>query len=506
MHKVTDNSTYKKLVTELKRLHHLNSTLSLLGWDEQVNLPKGSAERRAQQSAVLADIVHREFTQPQIGEWLDNLESLANGLSDQNLAVIREVRRNYDRAVKLPAEFVARKTVLDSQAYHAWADARAKINFSLFAPLLKQQVECSIEEASYLGYDRKNTYDFHIDKHDPALNTVIINDLFDKLKKDLIPLVRNILDSSIKADTSIFKGFPINLQESFLREVTTTIGFDYNRGRIDRALHPFCGGDGSDTRMTTRYDTNNPLDSLYSSIHETGHGLYEQGLPLEHLGTALGEAVGMAMHESQSRLWENQVGRSKAFWNYWKVKYRSLFSQQLAGISDNQFYLAVNEVALNPIRVNSDEVTYNLHIILRFELEKRLIAGELEVKDLPSEWNRLSIDIIGIKPKNDNEGVLQDIHWSSGSFGYFPSYCLGNMLAAQFWYAALKELPDLEKDFRMGDFSKLLHWLRTKVHRYGKQYDTLTLTKIVTGEDLSPKCLITYLKERYLPLYLEPQT
>ncbi len=502
---VTDNLLYNRLIDELKRLHYLNCSLSLLGWDEQVNLPKGSAEQRAQQSAVLADIIHREFTHPQIGQWLNDLEAITDTLSDQKLTVIREVRRKYDRAIKLPAEFVTRKSVLDSQAYHAWADARAKNNFSLFSPFLKEQIELSIEESQYLGYDRKNAYDFHIDKHDPALNTEIINDLFDELKKDLIPLVRKILDSPVKADTSIFKCFPVNLQESFLREVTTTIGFDYNRGRIDQAQHPFCGGDGSDTRMTTRFNINNPLDSLYSSIHETGHGLYEQGLPLEHLGTALGEAVGMAVHESQSRLWENQVARSKAFWDYWEDKYRLLFINQLSGISEKEFYLAINEVTLNPIRVNSDEVTYNLHIILRFELEKRLIAGELNVKDLPSEWNRLSLDIIGLKPKNDNEGVLQDIHWSSGSFGYFPSYCLGNMLAAQFWYSALREIPDLEKDFRRGDFSQLLNWLKKKIYRYGKQYDTLTLTKMVSGDDLSPKYLITYLKEHYLPLYLQPQ-
>ena len=501
-----DDSTYKKLITELKRHHLLSSALGLLGWDEQVNLPKGSAEQRAHQMSVLAEIVHREFTQPQTGQWLEKLESMTEDLSDQELTVVREVRRNYERAVKLPVEFVARKTALASQAYHAWADARANNEFSHFAPFLKQQIDCSIEEAQYIGYDRENAYDYHIDKHDPDLNAEIINDLFENLKKDLIPLVRKILDSSIKVDPSIFKGFPVNLQESFLREVTTTLGFDYNRGRIDQALHPFCGGDGCDTRMTTRYDANNPLDSLYSSIHETGHGLYEQGLPLEHLGTALGEAVGMAVHESQSRLWENQVGRSKAFWDYWESKYRTVFSDQLAGITEEQFYLAVNEVALNPIRVNSDEVTYNLHIILRFELEKRLFSGELTVEHLPSAWNQLSMEIIGLKPKNDSEGVLQDIHWSSGSFGYFPSYCLGNMLAAQYWYAARKELPDLDQAFRRGDFSTLLHWLRKKIHRYGKQYDTLKLTKMVTGEDLSPKCLITYLKERYLPLYLGPKS
>ncbi len=499
---VNEATTYNKLLVELKRIYLLGGALGLMHWDEQVNLPKGSSSQRAEQLSALADLVHRESTLPQMGQWIEELENNTVQFSNQELAVLKEARRNYDRMTKLPAEFVARKSALDSKAYHAWAEAREKNNFSLFAPLLKQQVNSAIEEAQYIGYTRENAYDYHIDNHDPGLNADIINKLFNALKKDLIPLVQKILKSSTRADTSILREFPRELQEDFLREVTAALGFDYDHGRIDQALHPFCGGDGSDTRMTTRYEANNPLSSLFSSIHETGHGMYEQGLPSAHLGTALGSAVGMAVHESQSRLWENQVGRSRSFWEYWEPKYRKLFPGQLAKISREQFYLTLNAVALNPIRVDSDEVTYNLHIILRFELEKRLFSGDLTIEDLPAEWNRLSLEIVGLKPRSDSEGVLQDIHWSSGSFGYFPSYCLGNMLAAQLWFAVRKAQPGLEEDFLRGDFSTLLNWLRINIHGHGKQYDTLTLTQMVTGEALSPKSLIKYLEERYLPLYL----
>ena len=253
--------------------------------------------------------------------------------------------------------------------------------------------------------------------------------------------------------------------------------------------------------MTTRFNEDVPLDSLFSSIHETGHGMYEQGLPANQLHNPLGQAVGMAIHESQSRLWENQVSRSREFWNYFEPRYREAFPEQLADLSSDDLYLAVNAVPLCPIRVDSDEVTYNLHIILRFELEKMLFSSELEVADLPETWNRLSQEIIGMTPPSDTEGVLQDVHWSGGMFGYFPSYCLGNMVAAQLWHQVLEELPHLPTDFEDGKFDRLLVWLRENIHQYGKQFDTQDLVKKVTGEPINPDYLFRYLKDRYVPLY-----
>jgi carboxypeptidase Taq len=317
-----------------------------------------------------------------------------------------------------------------------------------------------------------------------------------------VPLVRTITASPVKARGDLLRGFPVKEQEAFLRSVTKQIGFDYSRGRLDVSLHPFCSGTGADIRMTTRFHPDNPLDSLFSSIHETGHGLYEQGLPLEQHHTALGQSVGMGVHESQSRLWENQVARSRGFWSFFEPKLREAFPEQLRAVTSDDLYLAINAVEPTLIRVDADEVTYNLHIVLRFEIEKKLFAGELSVDDLPAAWNRSCEELLGLRPQSDREGVLQDVHWSDGAFGYFPSYCIGNMMAAQLWYRCLALRPDLESDFARGDFSWLLNWLRENIHAQGKRFDTLALVKKVTGEDLTPKYLIRYLKERYGPLYL----
>jgi carboxypeptidase Taq len=284
--------------------------------------------------------------------------------------------------------------------------------------------------------------------------------------------------------------------------VTAAIGFDYNRGRLDRSVHPFCSGSGSDTRLTTRFDVNQPLQSLFGSIHEAGHGMYEQGLPAAHFGTALGEYVGMGVHESQSRLWENQVSRSRAFWKYWEPKYRAFFPEQLAGLDSDALYLAINAVQRQPIRVESDEVMYNLHIMLRFRLERAMFNGDLAVNDLPGAWKELAKSMLGLDIKHDAEGCLQDIHWSGGAFGYFPSYCLGNMIGAQLWEAARRAVPKIDDELAStGGTPSLLKWLRQEVHSRGKQLDTPSLVLTVTGESLSPKALLRYLKGRYGPLY-----
>lgn len=494
------NDPYNRLLEALQNTYWLSSTLGLLGWDEQVNLPPGSAEHRAGQSAYLADLHHRQFTRPEIGEWLEALEAEERTLSEDQRTVLRWARRDYDRARKLPSRFVVEKTEHQSRSYHAWASARETNDFASYAPFLEKTVELSREEGRLLGWEQ-NPYDYHVDQHDPGMTAGRIDELFRQLQAPLVELVGTILDSPTKAPLSLFRGFDVGLQEEFLRSVIERLGFDFSRGRLDRSLHPFCGGDGADTRMTTRFDPDNPLDALFSAIHETGHGLYGQGLPLEHRSNALGEAVGMAVHESQSRLWENQVGRSRAFWSFFEPLFRKAFREQLTGISSDDLYLAINAVHLRPIRVESDEVTYNLHILLRFQLEKALFDGNLSVRDLPAEWNRLSREIVGLAPENDAQGVLQDIHWSGGAFGYFPSYCLGNMMAAQLWYTITEEIPGLEGEFATGDFSSLLKWLREKIHRHGRRHETDEVVERSTGKSLGPEALLRYLRERYLPLY-----
>jgi carboxypeptidase Taq len=501
---MTPDAAFAELTTLIKRAHALGTVGELLGWDEQVNLPPGAAEQRAVQHAALAEATHAAASEPRIGERLARLEA-ADGLTADQRAVVAHARKDYDRATKLPADFVREKAAQGSRGYHAWARAKATDDFASYATVLQKNLEFAKREAGYLGWAGRE-YDYMLDKHDPGLTAAAVDRLFGELKRELVPLMREITASPIaaraRAAAGKLRGCPVEAQKIFLREVTERIGFDYARGRIDVSLHPFCSGTGSDVRMTTRFKADEPLDSLFSSIHETGHGLYEQGLPPAQLGTALGIHAGMAVHESQSRLWENQVARSRGFWRGCEVRFRALFPAQTAELSSEELYLAVNAVEPTLIRVDADEVTYNLHIILRFELEKKLFTGELAVDDLPAAWRAASREIVGLEPATDREGVLQDVHWSDGAFGYFPSYCLGNMLAAQLWYRALELRPALEEEFARGDFTWLLGWLREQVHAQGRRFDALELARRVTGEELSPRALVRYLRERYGRLYL----
>lgn len=495
------NPAYAQLLQLLERIHLLDSVNQLLGWDEQVNLPGGGAALRADQSALLADLHHQAASNPAIGEALKTLEADRATLSADEQVVVREARREYDRRVRLPADLVGEIARHSSAAYHAWAKARAKDDFESYAPFLEKHLELARREAAALGWaDRP--YDYAIDKHDPGFTAERIEALFAELKEGLVPLVREIAASPVKPPQDIFKGFPVDEQLAFLKEVTSRLGFDYEHGRIDVSLHPFCSGTGADIRMTTRFNPDEPLDSLFSSIHETGHGLYSQGLPTAHHATGLGQHAGMAMHESQSRMWENQVARGPEFWAYFESKYRERFPAQLAGVSSEELYLAINAVQPTFIRVDADEVHYNLHIILRFELEKKLFSGELAVRDLPAAWAESARELLGEAPPDNRRGVLQDIHWSGGAFGYFPSYCLGNMIAAQNWEAVRAALPNVELDFARGEFGRLLGWLRTNIHEQGQRYPALELVKRVTGKPLSPQPLLAYLRDRYGSLYL----
>ena len=497
---MTTEAAYAELVSALKRAHVLGTVNGLLGWDEQVNLPPDSADLRAEQLALMAELYHAAASAPRSGELLALLEDRRGELSADQAVVVKIARRDYDRLTKLPPEFVREKARHSSQAFHAWAECKGKSDFAGYAPFLQKHLDLAKQEAAYLGYAGA-PYDYMIDRHDPGMTAAVIERLFGELRAGLVPLMREIVSSPVKARPDVFRGFPAERQRAFLREVTERLGFNYRRGRIDVSLHPFCEGSGADVRMTTRFKEDYPLSSLFGAIHETGHGLYEQGTRLEHQGTALGQAVGMATHESQSRLWENQVARGRAFWRFFEPRFRETFPEQLRAVSPEDLYLAVNAVRPTLIRVEADEVTYNLHIVLRFELEKRLFAGTLAVADLPAAWNQLAQELLGLTPPNDREGVLQDVHWSGGMFGYFPSYCLGNMMAAQLWYRALADLPGVEEDFARGDFSRLLGWLRRHVHEQGRRHDTQELVRVITGEPLTPKHLLRYLRERYLPLY-----
>lgn len=497
---MTTEAAITELVELVKRAHVLGTVGELLGWDEQVNLPSGAAEQRAVQHALVAEAQHAAASEPRIGRLLEQLESAQGELTPDQRAIVANARRDFDRATKLPPEFVREKAVQGSRGFHVWARAKAADDFSAYAPVLEKNIELARREAAYLGKGDA-PYDYMLDKHDPGLTAAAVERLFGELKQELVPLAREIAASPQahkgRQIAARLRGFPTDAQRTFLREVTESLGFDYARGRIDVSLHPFCSGTGSDVRMTTRYSEDQPLDALFSSIHETGHGLYEQGLNAEQLGTALGIHAGMAVHESQSRLWENQVARSREFWRCFEPRWRELFPAQTAGVSADELYLAVSVVEPTLIRVDADEVTYNLHILLRFELEKKLFNGELSVRQLPEAWRELARELLGLEPRTDREGVLQDVHWSDGAFGYFPSYCLGNMIAAQLWARVRAVRPTIEDDFERGKFGWLLEWLHENIHRQGRRYSTLELVRRVTGEELSPKHLLRYLRERY---------
>lgn len=499
-----DKQTWlQELKERLRRAQVAASVGGLLGWDEQVNLPAGAAGWRGEQLGAVAEWQQERATDTGIGRALDALEGRGD-LEEEERILVGLARRDYERATRLPGAFVGAKAKAASEAYHAWVKAKEAKDFGVFAPHLKRQLEMAKEEAERQGWGER-PYDYAIDKHDPGMTEAAVVELFDELKTGLVPLARTIDEKEAARGTEegrggeerLFKGFAVAEQKAFLEEVVERLGFDFDRGRIDVSLHPFCEGSGDDVRMTTRFDADNPLDSLFSSIHETGHGLYEQGLPEKWRGTPLGENAGMAVHESQSRLWENQVGRSRAFWRFFEPRFRARFGAKLAGVDGESLHRAINAVRPTLIRVDADEVHYNLHIVLRFELERRLFSGELAVEELPEAWNGWSRDLLGLTPPDAARGVLQDVHWSGGAFGYFPSYCLGNMLAAQMWESARAELPGWEEAFERGEFGRLLTWLRDKVHQQGRREALPELAKRVTGQALGPQALLVYLRERY---------
>lgn len=495
-------AAYSELLNRLQRVQHLNSIAEMLAWDEQVNLPPGAAALRGSQHAALADVLHNALTEPRHETLLRSLAANLALLTDDQRIVLDWAWREFKRAKTLPASFVREKAELASRAFHVWVRARQDSDFEAFRPCLERQLELARTEAELLGFGDR-PYDYFLDRHDPGTTTETVNRLFTELRAGLVPLVRRLLDSPVRPNLECLRGFTVASQQALVNDLVRRLGFDMSCGRLDVSVHPFCSGHGTDVRMTTRFDPDNPLDSLFSAIHETGHGLYEQGLPKEPAGTAFTEAAGMAVHESQSRLWENQVARSAAFWSFFEPRFRAAGPASLAQVSSEQLFLAVNAVGATPIRVDADETTYNLHILLRFDLERRLFSGELAVRDLPDAWAAASSELLGIAPNSDRLGVLQDVHWSAGAFGYFPSYCLGNMLAAQLWEQAHHTLPSLDADIAEGNFAGLLQWLRTEIHTHGRRHNLFALAKRVTGRELSAQPLLDYLKARYEPLYLK---
>ncbi len=495
---------YAELIRRVREAALLESCANVLGWDERTYMPRQGSAHRAEQMALLARLGHEMFTAPQIGELLAAVESspVVKEADSEPAANVRDLRRQYDRAVKLPNSLVEELARVTTRAQQVWQEARAASDFNAFAPWLEKVVGLEREKARAIGY-RTTPYDALLDEYEPGATTAEITRLFADLRKDLASLVGAITTSGGKAPREILeREYPVEQQKAFAQAAAAAIGFDFEAGRLDPTTHPFCSGIGpGDCRLTTRYNPRHFSESFFGTLHEAGHGIYEQNLPADHFGTPCGSACSLGIHESQSRLWENFVGRSRPFWKHFLPRARKLFPGALAGVSLDDFYFAANDVRPSFIRVEADEATYNLHIIVRFELEQALVGGDLAPRDVPGAWDEKYEQALGIRPPNAAKGCLQDIHWSMGGLGYFPTYTLGNLYAAQLMEQARQDLPGLEDEFSRGAFGRLKGWLNEKVHWAGRRWPAAVLCERVTGRPLSHKPLLDYLRGKYAPLY-----
>ncbi|MFC7204667.1 carboxypeptidase M32 [Haloferax namakaokahaiae] len=491
-------SAYDRLLAKYKRVANIQNAAGLLSWDQQVIMPDEGTPARSQQMSTLSALSHELLTDDEFGDLLDEVE--ASDLSDEEADVVRELRRDYERAARVPSELVEQISAASSEAIPSWKEAKAEDDFSKFAPHLEKHVELKREYAEYIDPDR-DAYEVLFEDYEPCLPLDQAEEILAEVREVLVPMIADIRESDVELAVDAFKGdYPADEQEELARDALSTLGYPWERGRLDTAPHPFSSGTQFDARVTTRYDESDPLGSLFSTIHEFGHALYTLGLPDEHYGTPLGESRNLSVHESQSRLWENHVGRSKSFWEHFMPTFSEHFPDIDATVEEA--YEAANQVYEdNFIRVEADELTYHLHIVIRFELERALISGELDVEDVPEAWNDKYEEYLGIRPETDTEGCLQDIHWAYGNFGYFPTYSLGSIMAAQLFASASEDIDDLDEKIAAGEFADLREWLRENVHQRGRRYETNDLVKLATGDDFAADDFLDYVDAKYSALY-----
>jgi carboxypeptidase Taq len=544
---MNSHEAYAELVRRAREYAVLGSCSSLLGWDEHTFMPAGAAAHRSAQMGLLAGIHHERGTDPRIGELLAILETSDLIAEPGSPAAVntREIRRAYDRRVCLPRSLVEELARTTSLAQPEWVAARSASDFARFRPWLEKIIQLKRDESACLDRQpaddgqqaahsstdarqpmtrptgKSSVYDPLLDEYEPGATSALLAVVFQAVRQELVLLAGKIAEAcrrrgqppgaarSRSSDLSSSGGvailnrfYPRQRQQVFGEAAAAAAGFDFERGRLDVTAHPFCSGIGpGDCRITTRYDEHNFSDAFFGILHEVGHGLYEQGLDPDHYGTPMGEAVSLGIHESQSRLWENAVARSRPFWSYWFPIARRIFHEALADVTLDEFHAAVNHVTTSLIRVQADEITYNLHIIVRFELEQALLSGDLPIAELPAAWNQKYEETLDLKPGNDAEGCLQDIHWSAGLIGYFPTYTLGNLYAAQLFAQAQTELGGLDQGFAEGDYRALLAWLRAKVHREGQRRRPADLIEHITGSKPDHRPLIAALTKKYSELY-----
>lgn len=495
------SNTYTKLMEEVRDLGRLGAVAQMLEWDQETYMPKKGVRARSELLALTAGIAHERLVCDKMRGLIEGASAAAGDyVAETN---IRETRRVFERAANVPTELVKELARMSSVAKDAWVAARKKSDFGEFEPLLLKLVELKKQLAEHIGYQAE-PYDALLDEFEPGATAGQIEGLFAELRERIVTLLNKVKASAKQPDLTILnRSFPIAVQKLVSRKMAESLHYDFDAGRCDVSVHPFCCtvGGPDDVRITTRYMEQSLTPSLFGTLHEVGHALYEQGLPSEHTFTPSGEAISLGIHESQSRLWENFVGRSKAFWAYHWSHIKDAFPEALGEVSVNEFYEAINAATPSMIRVEADELTYNLHIILRFEIERGLFDGSLSAKDLPTIWNERMQQALGITPKDDVEGCLQDIHWSMGGFGYFPTYALGNLYAAQFFEQAGKDIPDLWDRIQRNDNQPLLDWLRDNIHRHGQRYRAGELVEQVTGKPLSIDPLMDYLTKKLAPIY-----
>ncbi|KPL89775.1 carboxypeptidase [Ardenticatena maritima] len=495
-----------ELKARLLEVDNINAAASVLSWDQSTYMPPGGAQARARQLATLQQLSHQKFTDPAIGRLLDDLQAYAESLpyDHDDAALIRVTRREYERATKIPQDLVAALSAHISQSYAAWVEARPANDWARMVPLLEKTVELSRRIADcFPGYE--HPMDPLIEWADPGMTVATIRPLFAKLRDNLVPLVEAITAHPPADDSCLHRTYPEDRQREFGERVIRAFGYDFNRGRQDKTAHPFMIKFSiGDVRITTRFKENDLSEGLFSTLHEAGHALYEQNVDWAYEGTPLANGASSGVHESQSRLWENLVGRSRPFWEHYYPHLQATFPEQLGDVSLDTFYRAINKVQRSLIRTDADEVTYNLHVLIRFDLEAQLLEGSLAVKDLRDAWNARYESDLGITPPDDAHGVLQDVHWFGGVVGgAFQGYTLGNIMSAQIFNAAVNAHPSIPDEIRQGQFETLRTWLTENIYRHGAKFLPLELIERATGKPLDIADYIAYLRRKYGELYPE---
>jgi carboxypeptidase Taq len=500
-------AAYHEVCKLLREAAHLTSVASLINWDQETYMPHAGGEGRSEQASILATIIHERRTSKRLGELIAACEAddALMKPGSETAADLREMRHDYDRATKLPSDLVAEIAKVSSQSQEVWKVAREKNDFAMFAPWLERMFALSRRKAECYGIAKGGeAYDALIDEYEPGTTATMLEATFTPLRQRLSELLRRVAeDGKPPSEKPLKLTIDAQKQHAFGQFMLEKMGFDLKAGRLDVTTHPFCSGIGpGDTRLTTRYRDERFTDALYGTMHEMGHGLYEQGLPkAAHFGQPIAGDISLGIHESQSRMWENFVGRSKAFWKWAMPHARKHLGKEIGKYDAKQLFMAVNTAKPSLIRVEADEATYNLHVMVRFEIERALLSGQMKVKDVPGEWNRRYKEYLGIKVPDDRRGCLQDVHWSFGLIGYFPTYTLGNLYAAQFWEKINADIPDLNKQIGKGQFAELKKWLNEKIHRHGRRYRASELCVKITGHELSADPLMRHLTSRAEAVY-----